>query len=224
VAGKKPPPVMLRKPSPAPPVGADAFVSGAPAAVAASVQTSERPAPQATIAEPSSPVQVSEPATVATPLEASAAVPVASASGVQTSERSGVQTSVDSASPTPPSTTPPEVGPTVQTLERPSAEALERPSVEALERSEVQAVKRPDVLASKAPDVQASKPLPPASAAPARGRGLVTRADGTERRRTTVYLPPALVRRLKHYCDDEEVEMSKVVSEAVAALLDARGA
>jgi hypothetical protein len=63
---------------------------------------------------------------------------------------------------------------------------------------------------------------PPAKEDP-RGRALVVRRGGTERRRTTVYFDPALAKRLNVYCAQHDLEMSQVVGEAVEALLGKRG-
>lgn len=56
-----------------------------------------------------------------------------------------------------------------------------------------------------------------------RRRSLVTRQNGTERRRTTVYFEPGLARRLNVYCATHDLEMSQVVGEAVEALLRKKG-
>ena len=92
------------------------------------------------------------------------------------------------------------------------AQTPESPAVQASERPVVQAPERPAVP-------QEAKSAP--SAAP---RAVVTRADGSERRRMTLYLPPALARRLAVYCAGAERDLSDVVTEAVAGWLDAQAA
>jgi len=59
----------------------------------------------------------------------------------------------------------------------------------------------------------------PAAGAGAKNRTVVTRKDGSERRRTTVYFEPELARRLNVYCAHHDLEMSQVVGEAVEAWL-----
>lgn len=64
---------------------------------------------------------------------------------------------------------------------------------------------------------QEAKPTPSA-------RAVVTRADGSERRRTTVYFPPTLAKQLVLYCAENERELSAVVAEAVERWLEANQA
>ena len=106
------------------------------------------------------------------------------------------------------------------------------------------APERPDVQAPHAPTPEAAPASTPAPAAPAgpdvqapghpsvqttsapttRQKAIVTRADGVERRRLTVYLPPALAKRLAMYATGAEVEMSEVAADAIEAWLQTRGA
>ena len=51
------------------------------------------------------------------------------------------------------------------------------------------------------------------------GPGIVKRQDGRLRRRMTVYLPPELAKALSIHCATEGLELSHVVTEAVASLL-----
>lgn len=44
-----------------------------------------------------------------------------------------------------------------------------------------------------------------------------------ERKRQTVYLSPALIRRIKHYVADSGEEISEVAEQALTDFLDARG-
>lgn len=46
-------------------------------------------------------------------------------------------------------------------------------------------------------------------------RQVVTRLDGRQQRRMTIYLPPALAKRLAIYCASEELSLSYVVAGAV---------
>jgi hypothetical protein len=79
-----------------------------------------------------------------------------------------------------------------------------------------------DVQTSRRPAAQA--PSPSNVPAAARSKAIVTRTSGVERRRLTVYLPPALAKRLAVYAAGAEVEMSEVAAEAIEAWLQARGA
>lgn len=71
------------------------------------------------------------------------------------------------------------------------------------------------------PDVQTSKRLNLQTSGRSDGPdpSVVTRKDGRQRRRTTVYLPPELVRQLKVFCAQEERELSEVVSAAIERYL-----
>ena len=51
-------------------------------------------------------------------------------------------------------------------------------------------------------------------------RAMVTRKDGSQRRRLTVYLPPTTFRELSFHCFDLEQNISDVVTEAVEQWLD----
>jgi len=51
-------------------------------------------------------------------------------------------------------------------------------------------------------------------------RAMVTRKDGSQKRRLTVYLPPSTFRELSFHCFDLEQNISDVVSEAVEQWLD----
>jgi len=57
----------------------------------------------------------------------------------------------------------------------------------------------------------------------ARSRSIIRRADGRERRRVTVYLPPLLAKKLKLYSTAHEAEMSEIVSAAVEEFLSEPG-
>jgi hypothetical protein len=49
---------------------------------------------------------------------------------------------------------------------------------------------------------------------------VLTRSDGREVRRLTLYLPADLAKRLAVFCAEHDADMSDVVSEAVAKRLD----
>jgi hypothetical protein len=66
-------------------------------------------------------------------------------------------------------------------------------------------------------DVQTSK-RSGASPKPAT-RGVLTRSDGRELRRLTIYLPADLAKRLAVHCAEHDEDMSAVVTEAVATRL-----
>lgn len=51
--------------------------------------------------------------------------------------------------------------------------------------------------------------------------GLVQRRSGRVRRRTTVYLEPALAKKLTLYCAAHEIELSAVAEEAIRRFLPA---
>jgi hypothetical protein len=76
--------------------------------------------------------------------------------------------------------------------------------------------KRLDVQALEGPDVQASED---SDVRPLRA-GIVHRASGRARRRTTVYFEPQLANRLKIYCVTQGLELSDLVDRAVRAHLD----
>jgi hypothetical protein len=76
--------------------------------------------------------------------------------------------------------------------------------------------KRPDVQAPEDPDVQTSED---SDVRPLRA-GIVHRASGRARRRTTVYFEPQLANRLKIYCVTQGLELSDLVDRAVRAHLD----
>jgi hypothetical protein len=56
-------------------------------------------------------------------------------------------------------------------------------------------------------------PAPPE--APIAARAVIVRADGRQRRRMTVYLPPALAKKLAVHCSERDQEMSNVVAMAL---------
>jgi len=72
------------------------------------------------------------------------------------------------------------------------------------------------------PDVQPSRP--PDVPAAGHDKAIVTRASGVERRRLTVYLSPALPKRLVVYAAGAEIEMSEVAADAIEEWLQAHGA
>ncbi len=76
----------------------------------------------------------------------------------------------------------------------------------------VQGDRPANVQPLKRPDVQTSEP--------AKGPGLVKRKDGRTRRRTTVYFPPELGKRLAVHCVNEGIELSEAVTAAVTAYLE----
>lgn len=59
------------------------------------------------------------------------------------------------------------------------------------------------------------------SSANGSGRRVLTRSDGREVRRLTIYLPADLAKRLAVHCAEHDEDMSDVVSEAVAKRLGA---
>ncbi len=219
------PTVGLRlPPAPVPPPDADAFVRGERPAAQTSrhpdVWTPERP----TLQNRAEPAPVEPPASAAPPSKAPSVNPA---------ERPDVQV------PGPPDTRPePDSGAlTVRASEPPDAQTsgpVETPHVVAppplpplppvpsvpADRSP----ERLDVQTSGSSEVPAAPRAPLLPVASSAGRGVVVRADGTERRRTTVYLPPSLARRLTVYCAGEGLEMSEVTAAALEAWLGARGA
>ena len=78
------------------------------------------------------------------------------------------------------------------------------------ERSNVRTLERLDVQTSEHSNVQTFGHSDPA---------IVTRKNGRQRRRTTVYLPPELVQQLKLRCIQEGKELSVVVAVAVERYL-----
>jgi|HubBroStandDraft_1064217.scaffolds.fasta_scaffold277526_2 hypothetical protein len=50
-------------------------------------------------------------------------------------------------------------------------------------------------------------------------RGVVRRKDGTEVKRTTIYLPPPLAKKLAIYCATNDLEMSDVITVALEKYL-----
>ena len=56
-----------------------------------------------------------------------------------------------------------------------------------------------------------------ATDAPVRRRGVVARANGDELRRLTVYVDLALAHQLRKYCFEQELNLSEVAAEALAA-------
>lgn len=76
-----------------------------------------------------------------------------------------------------------------------------------------QTSERPDAPAPTSFEVADSDPERPG------GRGIVSRRDGRQRRRRTVYLPPALDRRLRVFCDEADLEVSEAIARAVELFL-----
>jgi hypothetical protein len=72
----------------------------------------------------------------------------------------------------------------------------------------------PERPAVKAPERPSAKPSPTRSA-------MVTRSDGRELRRMTIYLPADLAKRLAVRCAELDADLSAVIAEAVAKHLDA---
>jgi hypothetical protein len=72
------------------------------------------------------------------------------------------------------------------------------------------------LVADERPDVQASED---SDVRPLRA-GIVHRASGRARRRTTVYFDPQLANRLKIHCVTNGLELSDLVEKAVRAHLD----
>lgn len=72
----------------------------------------------------------------------------------------------------------------------------------------------PERPAVKAPERPSDKPSPTRSA-------MVTRSDGRELRRMTIYLPADLAKRLAVRCAELDADLSAVIAEAVAKHLDA---
>lgn len=98
--------------------------------------------------------------------------------------------------------------PSTQTPERPEPQTSERSNAKAPKPPNAQTSKRSGAQRSKRPDVQTSRP-----------KSIVTRTDGRELRRMTVYLPPDLAKRLAVRCVEMDREMSDAVAEAVDAWL-----
>ena len=65
---------------------------------------------------------------------------------------------------------------------------------------------------------------PAANDAKLQGRAIIQRKDGRKRRRRTIYLPPALDRRLRLFCEGEDVEVSAAIAQSVDAYLESVGA
>lgn len=91
-----------------------------------------------------------------------------------------------------------------------AAEALER-KLAARERGSVQASERPSVQTSGDSRIVARS---------GRLRADGTRTGARELRRSTVYLPPDLARRLDVFAAEHGRDKSDVVAEALAALLE----
>lgn len=66
----------------------------------------------------------------------------------------------------------------------------------------------------------AGKPANPPTGSPAHGRKVQARTDGREMRKQTLYLETALSRRLSVYCAQTGKDHSKVVAQALEALLN----
>ena len=52
--------------------------------------------------------------------------------------------------------------------------------------------------------------------------GLVTRADGREVRRLVAYLPPGIMQKVRLYCAETGVSMSKLTTVAMATYLESQ--
>jgi len=94
-----------------------------------------------------------------------------------------------------------------------AAEALER-KLAARERGSVQASERPSVQTSGDSRIVARS---------GRLRADGTRTGARELRRSTVYLPPELARRLDVHAAEHGREKSAVVADALAAWLERKG-
>lgn len=74
-------------------------------------------------------------------------------------------------------------------------------------------------------DVQPSAvPVASAPVEAKRGKAIVKRASGVDRRRTTIYFSPELARRLAVYCAGHDLDLSDATSAAVEAWLASVGA
>lgn len=62
---------------------------------------------------------------------------------------------------------------------------------------------------------------PPPSSAP-KGRKLEVRADGSVKRKQTLYLDAGVSKKLAVYCAEEGLDISSVVTEAVAFFLESK--
>ena len=78
----------------------------------------------------------------------------------------------------------------------------------------------PPAPSPRATKRKASKATPPAD----KQRGMVPRADGSQLRRATVYLPPSLAKRLGRFAVDHDLDRSGVMVRALEAYLDAQKA
>jgi hypothetical protein len=74
-------------------------------------------------------------------------------------------------------------------------------------------------VAGESVDAQASRRSSVLASSEQTGRGLVKRKDGSTLRRTTIYFPPELATRLKVHCATAGVDLSDVVTTAVAEYL-----
>ena len=81
-----------------------------------------------------------------------------------------------------------------------------------------QVVKSPDRLGRKA---EQSMIAPPA--APERPGTQTLKRSSADRERQTVYLPPELMRRVRHRIADTREEISEVVEKALLVFLDQEG-
>jgi len=98
------------------------------------------------------------------------------------------------------------------------------PAVPAAADSFVAAAEVPNAPSVKAPErpaVKASKPAKGKAAPPPTRSAVVTRTDGRELRRMTVYLPADLAKRLAVRCAELDADLSAVIAEAVTKHLDA---
>lgn len=95
------------------------------------------------------------------------------------------------------------------------------PAVPAAADSFVAAAEVPSVKVPERPAVKASKPAKGKAAPPPTRSAVVTRSDGRELRRMTIYLPADLAKRLAVRCAELDADLSAVIAEAVAKHLDA---
>jgi hypothetical protein len=72
------------------------------------------------------------------------------------------------------------------------------------------------------PDVASSPTAANGAPAGTRKRGLVSRADGREAGRITVYVPPELALRLRKYCFERDQTITDVAAEVLVQALELR--
>ncbi len=101
----------------------------------------------------------------------------------------------------------PREEPVAHTEEPSTVVEAERPSAQTAERSSGRAAERPS--ASKGRN--------------GGGRKLLKRADGRELTRLQVYLEPALAKKLKRHCVDQDVDMTSFVRQLIERALTRAG-